>query len=147
MTQDSGINISYRIGDVEYNVERKPGASIVSKQQICNGEFYNPHGPAVTRTNEQTGIVVFEYWRGFGRGVGYVMRNADTGVVERDTRALGLRLRASIFMAIAGYGLKKLEEAFLPIPNLRRDYINRLADLLQFFMSSSKSTTRLFPMA
>jgi hypothetical protein len=147
MTQDSGINISYRISDVEYNVERKLGASIVSKQQICNGEFYNAHGPAVTRTDEQTGIVVFEYWRGFGRGVGYVMRNANTGAVERDTRALGLRLRSSIFMAMTGYGLKRLEEAFLPIPHLRREFIGQLADLLQSFMSSSKSATRLFPMA
>lgn len=147
MTQDAGINISYRIGDVEYNVERKPGASLVSKQQICKGEFFNAHGPAVTRTDEQTGVVIFEYWRGFGHGVGYVMRRADTGAVERDTRAFGLRLRASILMAMTGYGLNRLEEILPPTPHLRREFIGRLLDLLHSFMCSSKSTTRFFPLA
>lgn len=145
MAQDQGLNVAYRIGDIEYNVERKPGATIVSMQQARDGVFHNPHGPAATRIDEQTGIVVFEYWCGVGRGVGYVMRNADTGMVERDTRPYALRVRAGILMALTGRGYGRLTEALLPAPHLRQELIAHMLRLMQRFISSNKSTTHLFP--
>lgn len=141
MVQDHGLNISYRIGDVEYNVERKPGSSIISKQRVRDGAFYNPHGPAATRVDEQTGIIVFEYWRGCGRGVGYVMRHADTGAIERDTRPYALRLRAGALMALTGHGLARLTEVLMPPPSTREE----VAGLFRNFLSSNNSTTHLFP--
>ncbi len=145
MVQDHGLNISYCVGGIEYNVERKPGASIVSKQRICNGAFYNPHGPAVTRVDVESGVVVFEYWRGCGRGVGYVMRDALTGMIERDTRPYALRLRAGLLMVLTGYGIARLTEVLWPPAHMRREIAEHIGELLRLFLSSSHSTTRLLP--
>ena len=64
MTTDIQMNVSYRLGDIECNVARKSNSSVVCLQHIKQCAFYNPHGPAVWRYDEQSGIIVFEYWRG-----------------------------------------------------------------------------------